>query len=28
LDGVNITGPNEYSHYRVKIEEALAKVGG
>jgi protein-disulfide isomerase len=28
LNGVNITGPNEYSHYRVKIEEALAKVGG
>jgi protein-disulfide isomerase len=28
LDGVNITGPNDYAYYRVKIEEALAKVGG
>ena len=28
LNGENITGPDDYGYYRVKIEEALAKVGG
>lgn len=27
LNGENITGPDDYGYYRVKIEEALAKLG-
>jgi len=28
LNGVNIGGLKEYSYYRVRLEEALAEVGG
>jgi protein-disulfide isomerase len=28
LDGVNLGGLKDYSFYRLRIEEALAKVGG